>query len=123
MAITSVFTPVLAKHTKHLSLVPYCRRFLRRKRVWKRGSEWRLSSSGSTFSAETYVVVSGFNPMFISTLVSDMRAEDPYVSNFLGFSFNHYMSPQQVNPVFYNTYLGYLSTQTVETTPQQCPRR
>jgi hypothetical protein len=71
--------------------------------------------------AETYVNVSGLNPMFTSQLVADMTAEDPYVSNFLSFSFNHYMSPQQVNPVFYNTYLNYLNTQTVETTPPSAP--
>lgn len=71
--------------------------------------------------AETYVNVSGFNPMSTSQLVTDMTAEDPYVSNFLSFSFNHYMSPQQVNPVFYNTYLNYLNTQTVESTPPTAP--
>jgi len=71
--------------------------------------------------AETYVNVSGLNPKSTSELVTDMTAEDPYVSNFLSFSFNHYMSPQQVNPVFYNTYLNYLNTQTVETTPPSAP--
>ncbi len=71
--------------------------------------------------AETYVNGSGFNPMSTRQLVTDMTAEDPYVSNFLSFSFNHYMSPQQVNPVFYNTYLNYLNTQTVETTPPTAP--
>jgi hypothetical protein len=93
--------------------------------TWYQATQTAISTSapGMKFwsDAETYVVVSGFHPMFISTLVSDMNAEDSYVSNFLSFSFNHYMSPQQVNPVFYNTYLGYLSTQTVETTPPTAP--
>jgi Domain of unknown function (DUF4434)/Domain of unknown function (DUF5109)/F5/8 type C domain/Fibronectin type III domain len=71
--------------------------------------------------ADTYVNVSGLHPMSTSQLVTDMTAEDPYVSNFLSFSFNHYMSPQQVNPVFYNTYLNYLNTGTVETTPPTAP--
>jgi chitodextrinase len=93
--------------------------------TWYQATQTAICTSapGMKFwsDAETYVVVSGFHPMFISTLVADMNAEAPYVSNFLSFSFNHYMSPQQVNPVFDNTYLGYLSTQTVETTPPTAP--
>lgn len=93
--------------------------------TWYQATQTAICTSapGMKFrsDAETYVVVSGFHPMFISTLVADMNAEAPYVSNFLSFSFNHYMSPQQVNPVFYNTYLGYLSTQRVETTPPTAP--
>jgi Domain of unknown function (DUF4434)/Domain of unknown function (DUF5109)/F5/8 type C domain len=93
--------------------------------TWYQATQTAICTSapGMKFwsDAETYVVVSGFNPIFTSTLVADMKVEDPYVSNFLSFSFNHYMSPQQVNPVFYNTYLDYLSTQTVETTPPTAP--
>ena len=93
--------------------------------TWYQATQTAITTSAPSMKfwsdAETYVLVSGFHPMSISTLVADMKAEDPYVSNFLSFSFNHYMSPQQVNPVFYNTYLGYLSTQTVETTPPTAP--
>ncbi len=93
--------------------------------TWYQATQTAITTSAPSMQfwsdAETYVLVSGFHPMYISTLVADMKAEDPYVSNFLSFSFNHYMSPQQVNPVFYNTYLGYLSTQTVETSPPTAP--
>ena len=43
-----------------------------------------------------------------------MCAVQPYVSSYLSFSFNHYISPQQVNPLYYQTYLDYLATGKVE---------
>ena len=46
--------------------------------------------------------------------MNDMCAVEPYVSSYLSFSFNHYMSPQQVNPLYYQTYLDYLATGKVE---------
>jgi len=53
-------------------------------------------------------------PMVIHKLVDDMREVEPFVSNYLSFSFNHYMSPQQVNPLYYKTYMDYLMTGRVE---------
>jgi chitodextrinase len=56
-------------------------------------------------------------PMPIQFLVQDMLAVQPYVSNYISFSFNHYISPQQVNPLYYKTYLNYLATEAVEDEP------
>ena len=60
-------------------------------------------------------------PMVIHKLVKDMRAVQPYVSSYLSFSFNHYMSPQQVNPLYYKTYMDYLATGRVESEPPTKP--
>ena len=53
-------------------------------------------------------------PQGIHSIVADMRAVQPYVSSYLSFSFNHYLSPQQVNPLYYQTYLDYLASGIVE---------
>jgi chitodextrinase len=53
-------------------------------------------------------------PRPIRSIVDDMCAVESYVSNYLSFSFNHYLSPQQVNPLYYQTYLDYLATGEVE---------
>jgi chitodextrinase len=50
----------------------------------------------------------------IHKLANDMQAVQPYVSSYLSFSFNHYMSPQQVNPLYYKTYMDYLASGKVE---------
>ena len=60
-------------------------------------------------------------PMVIHKLVNDMRAVQPYVSSYLSFSFNHYMSPQQVNPLYYKTYMDYLASGKVESEPPTQP--
>ena len=62
--------------------------------------------------AETFNLDS--EPRAIHSIVNDMRAVQPYVSSYLSFSFNHYLSPQQVNPLYYQTYLNYLTTGKVE---------
>jgi chitodextrinase len=64
--------------------------------------------------AETETYLPGYVPMPIHSIVNDMRAEQCYVTNFLSFSFNHYMSPQQVNPLYYKTYFDYFATGKVE---------
>jgi chitodextrinase len=53
-------------------------------------------------------------PQPIRSILNDMGAVRPYVSSYLSFSFNHYLSPQQVNPLYYETYLNYLATGKVE---------
>jgi len=50
-----------------------------------------------------------------------MRAVQPYVTNYVSFSFNHYLSPQQVNPLYYETYMDYLATGKVESVPPTPP--
>jgi hypothetical protein len=66
------------------------------------------------FWADTETFASGYEPRPIRSIVNDMCAVAPYVRSYLSFSFNHYMSPQQVNPLYYETYLGYLATGKVD---------
>lgn len=66
------------------------------------------------FWADTETFISDYEPRSIRSIVNDMCAVEPYVSSYLSFSFNHYMSPQQVNPLYYETYLDYLATGKVE---------
>ena len=69
--------------------------------------------------SETFNLAS--QPMEIHSLVKDMREVQPYVSNYLSFSFNHFISPQQVDPLYYRTYLDYLATGAVEDEPPTVP--
>jgi hypothetical protein len=66
------------------------------------------------FWADTETFISDYEPRPIRSIVNDMCAVRPYVSTYLSFSFNHYISPQQVNPLYYETYLDYLATGKVE---------
>ena len=66
------------------------------------------------FWANTETFILGYEPRPIRSIVNDMCAVQPYVSSYLSFSFNHYISPQQVNPLYYQTYLDYLATGKVE---------
>jgi chitodextrinase len=74
------------------------------------GSRMRFWVDSETFNLEG-------QPMAIHSLVKDMRAVQPYVSNYISFSFNHYISPQQVDPAYYKTYLNYVVTGVVENEP------
>jgi hypothetical protein len=62
------------------------------------------------FWADTETFISDYEPRPIRSIVNDMCVVEPYVSSYLSFSFNHYISPQQVNPLYYETYLDYLAT-------------
>jgi len=73
------------------------------------------------FWADTETFTSDYEPRPIRSIVNDMCAVEPYVSSYLSFSFNHYMSPQQVNPLYYETYLDYLTTGKVEHLPPTTP--
>jgi hypothetical protein len=66
------------------------------------------------FWADTETFNLDSEPQPIRSIVNDMRAVQPYVSSYLSFSFNHYLSPQQVNPLYFRTYLNYLAIGTVE---------
>jgi Domain of unknown function (DUF4434)/Domain of unknown function (DUF5109) len=65
--------------------------------------------------AETYVDDGSGNlsPMNVSQYVGDMQAVSPYVSNYLSFSFNHYISSQQVAPNYYADYEHWVETGTL----------
>lgn len=73
------------------------------------------------FWVDTETFTSDSEPMGIRSIVGDMCAVEPYVSSYLSFSFNHYMSPQQVNPLYYQTYLDYLATGKVDSVPPTTP--
>ena len=79
------------------------------------------SDPSMQFWADTETFISGYEPRSIRSIVNDMCAVEPYVSSYLSFSFNHYMSPQQVNPLYYETYLDYLATGKVEHVPPTAP--
>ena len=53
---------------------------------------------------ETFTLDDG-RTMPINGIIDDLRAVRPYVSKSLSFSFNHYISPQQVDPLYDRTYL------------------
>jgi len=73
------------------------------------------------FWADTETFNMDSEPQVIHSIVNDMRAVRPYVSSYLSFSFNHYLSPQQVNPLYYETYLKYLATGKVESVRPTMP--
>ncbi|HEX6195054.1 MAG TPA: DUF4434 domain-containing protein [Jiangellaceae bacterium] len=60
--------------------------------------------------ATTETFTPGFGSMDIGSVVADMLAVQPYVSRFWSFSYNHYQSPQQVDPALHRAYLDYLVT-------------
>ena len=66
------------------------------------------------FWADTETFNLNFQPMSIRSVVQDMGAVKSEVTNYLSFSFNHYISSQQVNSAYYDTYLDYLTTGAVE---------
>jgi hypothetical protein len=78
-------------------------------------------------NSETYVerrdgmVGDERKPMAIKELVDDMDAVKLYVTNYISFSFNHYMSPQQGWAAYYNTYMDYLARGKTETAPPLKP--
>jgi len=60
--------------------------------------------------------------MPLNELVEDMRAVNPFVSGFISFSYNHYTSPQQVNPVYHETYLSYRNTGIMDNLSPSTPK-
>lgn len=73
--------------------------------------------------ADTETFHRGYATMPIRSIVDDMCAVQPYVSNDVSFSFNHYLSPQQVDHHYYRTYMDYLTTGTVERVPPSAPAK
>lgn len=58
-------------------------------------------------------------PMGIASLVADMRAVQPYVTNYVTFSFPKYLDRQ--HELYYTAYKAYLETGRVEMTPPSAP--
>ncbi|MDI4648853.1 DUF4434 domain-containing protein [Cohnella hashimotonis] len=69
--------------------------------------------------AETFNL--DFKPMDIKLLKDDLAAVQPYVSKYTSFSFNHYISPQQVNPLYFTTYKSYFQTGAVDASSPTAP--
>jgi len=85
------------------------------------GNAIEQSRPSLQFWADTETYISGYATMPIHSIVNDMRAVQPYVSSYVSFSFNHYLSPQQVNPLYYETYMDYLATGKVDSVPPTPP--
>ncbi len=85
------------------------------------GNAIRNSRPQMQFWADTETFNLDSEPQPIRSIVNDMGAVRPYVSSYLSFSFNHYLSPQQVNPLYYQTYLKYLETGKVESVRPTTP--
>lgn len=69
---------------------------------------------------ETYLIAN-YMTMPVNEFVADIKAVAPYVEAFTSFSFNHYISPQRVNPAFYATYRTYALTGRLDHTPPPPP--
>ena len=73
------------------------------------------------FWVDTETFVHEYATMPIRSIVDDMCAVEPYVSNYVSFSFNHYLSPQQANPLYYREYMDYLAEGKVESEAPTTP--
>ena len=77
-------------------------------------------------STQLWAVTETFTPDFhtmpVRSVVENMRAVEPYVSRYLSFSFNHYLSPQQVPPAYFDAYQRYVSTGDLDTSPPSAPQ-
>ena len=67
----------------------------------------------------------GYSGSFISApvdrLVSQLKIEQPYVDDYITWEWTYYDSPYHINSGFYETYLDYLQTNSVETIPPSSP--
>lgn len=79
------------------------------------------ASPSTELWADTETYNATFDPQSIGTVVADMRGAQPYVSDFLSFSYDHYDSPLQVGPLYDETYRDYVSAGRVESTPPTTP--
>lgn len=65
--------------------------------------------------------IGGYKPMPMNKLIKNMKTIHPLVSGFVCFSYNHYTSPQQVNPLYHKTYILYKNTGIVDNSPPSTP--
>jgi hypothetical protein len=90
-----------AGHASHEHLVPWFAATAAAIRT--AGTDTELWSTTETFTPD-------FHPMDIGSVVEDMIAVQPYVSRYWSFSYDHYQSPQQVDPAIHQMYVEYLVT-------------
>lgn len=62
-----------------------------------------------------------WTPASIGRVVSQLKLERPYVSDYVTWAYLFYDSPYSVNPGYQETYLDYLKTGSVEKTPPTIP--
>ncbi|MFF2889522.1 DUF4434 domain-containing protein [Paenibacillus sp. NPDC057967] len=79
------------------------------------------SSPGTALWADTETFNMDFRPMDMRLMLDNMLAVEPYVSHYTSFSFNHYMSPQTVNPLYYETYADYVATGIMDSSAPTIP--
>ncbi|MFS0723205.1 DUF4434 domain-containing protein [Paenibacillus sp. 1P07SE] len=79
------------------------------------------SSPGTALWADTETFNMDFKPMDLRHMLDNMLAVEPYVSRYTSFSFNHYMSPQTVNPLYYETYANYVAAGTLDSSAPTTP--
>ncbi len=54
--------------------------------------------------------------------ISQLKIEQPYVDNYITFAYCHYYSPNNIDPGFQKTYIGYLNAGSLETSPPTTPQ-
>lgn len=79
------------------------------------------SGSGTALWADTETFNMDFRPMDMRLMLDNMLAVEPYVSHYTSFSFNHYMSPQTVNPLYYETYADYVASGSMDSVAPTIP--
>ncbi|MBO0867717.1 MAG: DUF4434 domain-containing protein [Micromonosporaceae bacterium] len=96
--------------------------------AWFSATRSAISTAGVSTSlyddAETYQLgPSGFQPMPIGPVVTDMSAVSASVAGYWSFSYDHYQSPLSTfaNSAYHNSYLNYLANGTVESTAPTTP--
>jgi|GEM_PF-673042 len=57
----------------------------------------------------------------IDRIIKQMQIEQPYVDNYITFAYCHYQSPYNTDPGYQATYIDYLNTGTLESTPPSVP--
>lgn len=69
----------------------------------------------------------GYGGNFVSAtvdrLVSQLKTEQPYVDDYITWEWTYYDSPYHINPGFYETYMDYLKTDSVESIPPTPPAK
>lgn len=80
------------------------------------------SNTDTKLWADTETFTLDFKPMNVKHIVEHMKEVHPFVSNFISFSFNHYMSPQQVDPLYYQAYKDYVETGRLDEVAPSIPQ-
>ncbi len=65
---------------------------------------------------------SSFISASIGRIISQLKIEQPYVDNYVSWEYCYYDSPNNINSGFQNTYIDYLNTGSLETSPPTAPQ-